>query len=109
VLYANATLPVLGTTLGMSVDATGHAGATFTMVAGFAGPVGGVSTSFGELLVDPTESQFTSVVLSSGVDTHSVAIPAVSALAGAASYTQAVVLGGTGPELANAIDYVLGF
>ena len=109
-VYANQTLPVLGTVLAATVDTTGHAGATFTVIAGYGGAHAGLSTAFGELLVDPTVPMFTSVVLSGGgLDAHSLSIPDLAILAGVSSYTQAVIFGGSGPELGNAIDYTVGY
>ena len=53
---------------------------------------------------------FRDVVVSSGnTDLHSLAVPLDVALAGFTVSTQALILGGAGPELCNAVDLVLGF
>ena len=49
------------------------------------------------------------VITAGSTDLHSLTVPADPALAGFTAATQALILGGAGPELCNAVDLVLGF
>ena len=103
--------PELGGSWEVEVDATGHAGATFT---GFLIHVDSSSGTFlkgGELLIDRT-SPFLFQLLapsSGGVDAFSFAVVNDPSLAGLISYAQGFVLGGAGWELCNRLEVVLGY
>ena len=69
----------------------------------------GVLTRFGEVLVSGS-NYFKSTLVSSGTfDTHSVDVPLDVSLVGIPASAQAMIVGGEGPELCNAIDIVTSF
>ena len=107
--YGATTLPVLGSTLVLSVDASLTPAATTSVVVAYTQPLT-LPTGFGELLVDVTSS----FVFSSGApvvgttSTHSVPVPASASFAGFTVSSQAALIGG-GVKLCNAVDLVAGF
>ena len=101
--------PVLGAPWIPSVDASQHPGATLTAILGYAGPLAGAPTGFGELLVDPRSPRlFVSLAPANGVTRHATLIAPDAALAGIGVALQGAILGGHA-ELCNAVDVVLGF
>ena len=107
--YAPTTTPVLGTTWAATVDTTGHAGATISVLFGFAAQGTPFFTGAGEVLVDPTSELLflDAVVPLAGLASHALPVPLDYALSGLTLPSQALVLGG-GPELCNAVDLRLG-
>ena len=108
---ANLTQPVLGSSWDTKVLHIQHPGATLTILYGFTLPANGPTIGAGELLVDLSSQRlFRDIVASSGdSDLHSLFVPLDIALAGLTAATQALILGGAGPELCNAVDLVIGF
>jgi PKD repeat protein len=106
---ANLTSPALGTTWTTRVDHGNHPQAAFTILLVRAHASNGVQTPFGEILVSGSRL-FKSTIVSSGTfDTHAVDIPLDVGLAGLPASAQAIIVGGEGPELCNAIDIVTSF
>lgn len=106
-----ADLPVLGTSWTATVDTTGHPGANSTLLLGYAAPVAGIMTAYGELLVDRTAlflfQSLAAPAPATGIALHTTSVPANPALIGLRASVQAVILGG-GIQLCNAVDLVLG-
>ena len=109
--FTNQTLPVLGTSWDTTVSHGHHPGATATIIYFYAQPSTGPVVSFGELLVKLSSPRFgKDTVVSSGTsDLHQVPIPFLPRFAGIKVYTQALILGGAGLELCNAIDLEVGY
>lgn len=109
--FSSAGGPVLGSTWNLTIDHSGHPGATFTYLVAHARGTTGTLIRAGELLVDLTSSRFLgSVVLSSGVqDVHSLQLASDPCLVGTPATFQAAIFGGGGPELCNALETVAGF
>jgi len=106
----NLSPPALGTSWDTEVEHGQHPGATLTILYGFALPSMGATIGAGELLVDVSSLRlFRHIVAAAGSsDLHSLAVPCDVTLAGLTATSQALVLGGAGPELCNAVDLVLG-
>ncbi len=103
--------PPLGGKWCVSVDASGHAPATVSLVV-VAGPNPGVSTSVGELLINPSGGlrfgTFTMPHTGGPVD-YKFDIPSLPRLCGFEAFAQAVVFGAPQTELTNRLDLVIGF
>lgn len=103
--------PVVGTTWIGEVDG-GAVGATgLTFFVGYEATLPGLSTAFGELLVDPS-SPFTALdvgILTLGIATHDLPIPNEVELLGFTFSGQVLLnnVGGAG-QLTNRLDFVLG-
>ncbi|MEW6072365.1 MAG: C25 family cysteine peptidase [Planctomycetota bacterium] len=111
-VFTSTSLPYLGTTWTSEIDggAVGASGLTF--VVGYSGPLAGLLTAFGELLIDVSTAWVVTHIApgASGISHHAIPIPSDPAFAGFAVYTQGFlnrVAGGSG-QLTNAIDLVLG-
>lgn len=111
--FSALNAPTIGEIWTTQVDTGGHPSAGLTLVLGYDQPLAGISIPFGELLVanEPFGGflAFSSVVASGGgVAIHSMQAPSDPSLGGLEFFSQAVILGGAGPELCNALDIVLG-
>ncbi len=95
VVFTSLSLPQLGTTWTVQVDTSSVPAATSTYIQGRASSSSGMFFSFGELLIDLSSPvAFASLApVSSGLSTHSFALPNDPALAGAVAYAQAGILG----------------
>ena len=107
-IFSSTTLPILGTDWTSLVDATSLGTTGLVFVIGYEGALSGISTSFGEVLIDPTTPfQLLDVgVLVAGQSVHSIAVPNDIALLGCTVSAQAL-LNNPG-QLTNAIDLILG-
>jgi hypothetical protein len=109
-LYTAVNLPRLGTIWLAEIDTSAHPAATATLIKGYTRPADGATFGFGQLLIDTASpAQFQHLApAAGGLSQHALALPASSALAGLASYTQAFLLGG--PLTAtNGLKLVLNF
>ncbi len=94
-VFTSVTLPELGTTWTVQVDASAYPGATLTYLQGRTASTAGTLFPFGELLIDlasPFVFASTSLV-SAGISTHSFALPSNPAFAGLVTYVQSGILG----------------
>ncbi len=112
-VFVSTGLPIIGTSWTATVDGNPVGASGLVLVVGYAGMHPGLSTPFGELLVDPTSSwSFTSWagLGGTGVSQHAVFIPNETVLVGAPASTQALFnnVGGS-CLLANAWDLVIGY
>jgi len=108
--FAAGYPPVPGATWTASVNTNAHPGAVVTYVLAYESPSAGVSTAFGELLIDLGSSvicRCSAPIDADGVSRHAADVPDDLGLVGLAFSTQAAILGG-GVRLCNAIDYVIG-
>ena len=109
-VFTSTTLPVIGTSWDSRIDggAAGFSGMTFVFI--YEGMVAGVSSPFGEILLDGSSGLLhTSAAATngSGFADHSVSIPNDVALHGAVVFTQGYMRGAAG--LTNALDLVAGY
>jgi hypothetical protein len=114
VLCYSASAPVLGASWTAQVGAAHHPGAGLTVLLGSSAAHAGLATPAGELLLrTPSLGGVLHYQLtkhSNGATaSYSLPLPATVALAGFPLTSQAVILGGAGAELCNAVDLVLGF
>ena len=102
--------PEIGTTFEVLVDTSGHPGANLSAVVVYDQPSSGIVRSFGELLVDVTSCRYLVTMQASagGTDVHQIAIPDDSGLIGLSAEMQAVIFGGAGPEVCNALGLRIG-
>jgi hypothetical protein len=110
-VFASLTDPVLGALWTSQIDASGHPGAGLTYVLGYeADLMPGIVLALGELLVDISSTNVLASPANSfgGIATHFNLIPHDVALAGYFVSTQGVILG-SGAELVNAVDLILGY
>ena len=108
--YANVSKPVLGNLWRATIDATGHAGASFSGLLGHTAPSSGTFYGSSEILIDLASPRLFRAIFpsSGGLDTFTSPVPCDASLNGAVAFTQAFVLGG-GVELCNALDLTLGY
>ena len=108
-VYVSTSPPGIGTTWTASIDVSGHPGATSTWIFGHAASIPGQNVPFGELLLDLGSPRhfISSAGVSSGVSTHSNAIPNNPLLAGTHTFTQALILGGGNRVLTNGVALVI--
>jgi len=108
--YTPLAPPVLGGNWVSEVDHSGHPGATLTAIVLYAAPSAGTFLPGGEVLVDLGSPKLSTLLgpATGTLDTFSQAVPNDCAFAGLTLATQAVVLGGAGYELCNAVDLVVG-
>lgn len=102
------TAPVLGAVWAPEVDGSSLGAAGFSFLFVYADPLGGLATSFGELLVDTTSPRLaldTSLFVG-GTAVHAVAVPDDLALVDLTASSQSYLLGSG--VLTNALDTVLG-
>jgi len=106
----NLTLPILGSSWDVDVLTGGHPGATASLIICYMQPSDGLFTGAGELLVDMTSgrSLMSAMITTGPIDEHRNPVPPDASLIGRSAAMQAVILGGAGPELCNAVDTVLG-
>ncbi|HED66283.1 MAG TPA: hypothetical protein ENJ09_12100 [Planctomycetes bacterium] len=109
VCFTCTSTPTLGSSWQVQVDASGHAGATFSGFVIYDRPSLGTTWNGSEVLVDLSGQKLYQVlaVSSGGLDSFSIPLPSDPSLAGLLSYAQGFVLGGTG-ELCNSLEIVLG-
>ena len=111
-IFLSTTLPILGTNWKSQINggAVGASGLSFVVV--YSGPISGIFTAFGELLIDTTTPwQFTSISGgSAGISNHSISVPSDPVLAGFHSYAQGFLnnVGGSS-LLTNAYHLELGY
>ena len=112
VVYSSTADPVLGTTWTAKLDATGHPAAGLTLIVVYDTPLDGLATPFGELLIAPPPvGNYLHAVFApalNGVASYAIPLPDDLQLLGFVAFSQAVLLGGAGPELTNAVDLTLG-
>jgi len=110
-LVYQSSLPVLGQSWSATIDASAHPNADLTLVLVRSQAAGGIPSAFGEILLNPASARLvmSTVPSGGGLATHNAPIPFDLAYEGFFAATQGVILGGTRPELTNAIDLVLGF
>lgn len=101
--------PVLGTVWTPTVDAAVRPSAVSTWILAYGLPLDGATTPWGELLVAGAPLLTSSVASTGGLDAHALAVPNAPGLAGFTAHAQAVVVGGGGATLCNALDLVLGY
>jgi hypothetical protein len=106
----NLTLPILGTSWDVDVLTGGHPGATISLIICYMQPADGLFTGAGELLVNLSSprSLMSAMITTGPIDEHRNPVPLDPSLIGRSAAMQAVILGGAGPELCNAVDTVLG-
>jgi hypothetical protein len=109
-VYSTAEVPTLGTTWTGTVNASGHPGATSSVLVGYTAPAEGPTISYGQLLVDTGSTKLLQqgAPVALGLSQHDLALPADGSLAGLVLYTQAFLVGG-GTEATNALKLVLNF
>lgn len=105
-----AAPPAIGKLWNATVDVSAYPGATMALIAGYASPLAGTASPWGELLVDSASPRlFRSCAIPiGGTASHANLIPANPCLAGRRIYSQAVILGGRA-ELCNAVDLTIGY
>jgi hypothetical protein len=113
VCYTALSEPRIGTTWTTEVSHAHHPGATRTTVIGktraWNGPVLATLTHLaGQLLVGGTLVFVDAVNAAGSADVHAIALPLDLSLVGMTVATQAVIAGGAGRELTNAIDLSIG-
>jgi len=110
-IYTSTSMPYLGTFWTSEIDGGSVGASGLTFVVGYSGPLSGVPTPVGELLIDVATPWILTDISGggSGISPHSVLIPNDPALAGFPVYTQGLLnnVGGSA-QLTNAIDLVLG-
>ena len=106
--FTNITPPALGTTWVTQIDHSAHPGAAITVLLMKASPTSGIISPYGEILVTGAKYLSDPVVSAGTFDTHSIPFPPEVSLAGIPAACQGIILGGAGPELCNAIDFVTG-
>ncbi len=112
VVLSDAGLPpILGTVYAPTVD-TGSTGHTISGCLWYIGslPPGTLVIGAGEVIIDPTSgNDHSNIVVGTGLNDHSVAVPKDLTLIGANYTVQAVLYGGVPPMLSNGLDIHLGF
>jgi hypothetical protein len=110
VLDTGGTLPTLGQSWELTVDATGHAPGPL-LIGAWAYPSSGVFLPGGELLVDLKGPRYQLITLAhnGGIETFQMApIPNTPALCGILGTFQAAIFGGPSWELTTAVDMIFG-
>jgi hypothetical protein len=103
-LVYTATPPVLGGSTTLTVTDPTH---TTAFIVGYAAP-GSLPIASGVLLVDTSSARLFQVSFPLATGSLVMPIPSDVALCGETAFTQAVLLGGTGLALANAVDMTAG-
>jgi lysyl endopeptidase len=104
-VLTSTTPPALGTTWTVAVDASAYPAATVTYLQGRMGSSAGTLFPFGELLIDlGSPFVFASIApVSTGLSTHSFALPGNQSFGGLVIYVQAGILGITPAVATNGL------
>ncbi|MFT5291985.1 MAG: hypothetical protein ACI8QS_002204 [Planctomycetota bacterium] len=108
-VFSTVTLPITGTDWVTSVDAAGAGAAGgLTFLFSYQNQLGGIPSSFGEILVDLSSAyvDFTFSAVSGGTGTHSSPVPNDPSLIGFAFSSQAFV--NQVSLVTNALDAIIG-
>ena len=108
-LVYTGTPPTVNATWVGTVDVSSFAGATTTLLLGYAAEDAGTLLAAGEVLVDLSSPLLfrANAGVSGGTSTHSVLVPNDPGLIGRVAFTQVLVLGG-GARLTNGVKLRIG-
>ncbi|MEW6074597.1 MAG: hypothetical protein AB1726_18645 [Planctomycetota bacterium] len=111
-VFTSVTLPILGTSWESRIDggAVGFSGMTVLFL--YSGMSPGISSAYGEILLDPSSSWLTTGYASTGgggIADHAIAVPSDLAFHGLEVFAQGYLAGGAPGQLTNALDLLLGF
>jgi hypothetical protein len=105
---ASWSSPLVGGTWVTGLDCRGHTSdAAHLIVSGY--PHAGVVTPYGEFLLGGNILLSKSQLHFSSIAYFTIPIPSDVALHGLQAHAQGVCMGGPGPQLSNAMDFVIGF